>query len=380
MSFYYRFTPAKCFITAVLALFLSPILVQSTNQPASSLLTIGSDSHSAPSLSTVSLSFTENQGQFDESVRFWSGTGQTNIWITDNGVVYHFIRPVTGDDRDTPGLTDNDLAIDRDRHTPVEFEHLSVKTSFPGASSKPGVFGEDQASHHLNFLRGNDPAQWHIDVPNFHAVRFEEIYQGIDLRYYGRDRHLEYDFIVSPGADFSQIQIRFEGAEALTVNDNGELVVSTAWGTITERRPVIYQMDGNRRVEIPGTYALRGTNTFGFELSEAHDPTLPIVIDPVLVFSTFLGGVGSDTDWDLALDQEGNTYLTGYTYSPDFPVTNPFQGIRSRERLRAGTTVIFASSMLRVMRLYTPHTWEAAIATGRMESRSTRRVRRISPG
>jgi len=112
-------------------------------------------------------------------------------------------------------------------------------------------------------------------------VRFEEIYQGIDLKYYGKDRHLEYDFLVSPGADFSQIQIHYEGAEALTVNDKGELVISTAWGTVTERRPVVYQMDGNRRLEISGKYTLRGTNTFGFELSEAYDPALPIVIDPV---------------------------------------------------------------------------------------------------
>jgi hypothetical protein len=177
-----------------------------------------------------------------------------------------------------------------------------------------------------NYFIGNDPNEWHTDVPNYQALVYEDIYSGIDLKYYGNGKQMEYDFIVEPGADFSQIQIQYEGAESVSINDNGELVVETKWGEVIEQCPVIYQIDNSSRIAVTGEYSLKGDDSFGFELSN-YDPALLLVIDPVLSYSTYLGG---NSDYDqgnsIAVDTSGAAYVTGYTYSTDFPTLNPYQG------------------------------------------------------
>ena len=161
-------------------------------------------------------------------------------------------------------------------------------------------------------------------IPNYNAIVYEEIYSGIDLKYYGNGSRMEYDFIVEPGADFSQIKIQYDGAESVSVNDNGELVVTTMWGEVVEQKPIIYQIENGSRIAVSGEYDIKGTSAFGFKMTGDFDSSLPLVIDPVLSYSTYLGGGDDDYGSSIAVDGSGSAYVTGTTYSSDFPTLNPY--------------------------------------------------------
>lgn len=136
---------------------------------------------------------------------------------------------------------------------------------------------------------------------------------------------MEYDFIVPSGADPSRIEVRYEGANSVSVNEAGEMVVETDWGEVVEQRPVVYQMSGGDRVSLAGHYLLKSEKVFGFELPDGYDPNLPLVVDPTLVYSTYLGGSYYDWGQDIAVDASGAAYVSGWTGSTDFPTVDPYQ-------------------------------------------------------
>ncbi len=163
-----------------------------------------------------------------------------------------------------------------------------------------------------NYFIGNDPAGWHTDVPNFASVLYKGVYPGIDLVYYGRQRELEYDFIVRPGADVSRIALGFDGTEEVRTEENGDVTLEFESGAVTLQAPVIYQERDGRRSPIAGRFVRHAPDRFGFHV-DAYDPAIPLVIDPVLTYSTYLGGEEDDSVEDLAVDAAGNVYLTGRT-------------------------------------------------------------------
>ena len=169
-------------------------------------------------------------------------------------------------------------------------------------------------------------------------MRYREVYPGVDLVYYGNAQRLEYDFVVAPGGDPDAIRLAFEGADGLALDGEGNLRVRTTVGTIVQQAPMIYQIIAGVKHKVGGRYRLvapRGKETLplvGFELAE-YDTQQPLVIDPVLWFSTFLGGSGSDEAIDIAVDNTGATYITGFTTSLDFPITGgAFQPIAAGTR------------------------------------------------
>jgi uncharacterized protein (TIGR03437 family) len=164
-------------------------------------------------------------------------------------------------------------------------------------------------------------------VPTYAKVRYHGVYPGVDLVYYGNQRQLEYDFVVAPGADPKPIRLQFAGAKGLRLGTDGDLEVTAAGGAMTFHKPVVYQLADGQRKAIEGSFALPAKNTVGFRVG-SYDRGKPLVIDPVLVYSTYLGGSGylgqsgfGDDARGLAVDGSGNAYVTGYTYSADFPVT-----------------------------------------------------------
>ena len=185
--------------------------------------------------------------------------------------------------------------------------------------------GEERLPHNCNYFYGNDPSKWRTDVPNYSAITYKDIWPGIDLRYHGDGRGMKYDFIVNPGADVSRIKVRYDGVENLNVTSGGDLEAETSFGPIHERIPEIYQEIDGRKREISGHYILRESGVFGFELAEGYNPAFPLVIDPELIYSTYLGGNGDDYGGGIAVDGGGNAYVTGETWSTDFPTENPYQ-------------------------------------------------------
>jgi hypothetical protein len=284
----------------------------------------------AQKLNSAPLAFTKNVGQWDERALFRVDAGLATVWITAEGVYYQFARRIDSVGRNQPvsGGFDTSL-VGPDLYgpdmAPDSIETIVVRAALVGANPNPTAFGDNPMSYRCNYFLGNDPLGWRTDVPNYGAVVLEGVYPGIDLAYYGNGRHMEFDFRVSAGADYSQIRIKYEGIEGLAIADDGALVVTTAWGEIREPAPVVYQTKGGGRRPISSEYKVQADHSFGFHLGPEFDSSLPVVIDPVLVYSAFLGGSNNDASRDIAVDASGAVYVTGETFSTGFPTLNAYQ-------------------------------------------------------
>lgn len=172
----------------------------------------------------------------------------------------------------------------------------------------------------LNYLLGADPSRWRTNVARYGRVRYRNIYPGIDLVYYRTRNQLEYDLVVSPHASIAPIRLQFDRSSRLSLSPAGDLTVATDSASMTMRRPRIYQEIGGRHVEIAGGYSLHAANRVSFRLG-AYDRSRALVIDPIVVFSSLLGGNADDVAYSVASDPAGNTYIAGYTNSASFPAT-----------------------------------------------------------
>ena len=255
------------------------------------------------SYANVPLAFEPNEGQAAADVRFLSRARDLTVLLKDREAT--LIVPSA-----PKGLN---VAMP-----------LAIHMQFVGAvfSHKPAAMNKQQGIS--NYLLGSAPAKWHTSIPNFGRVRYSGIYPGVDLTFYGNHRMLEHDFIVAPYADYHQIQVRLDGAISLSEGPKGCLLVATSSGSLTLKPPDVYQYRGNRRIPVEAQYSLAAANEFRFELG-TYDKTLPLVIDPVLTYSTYLAGTNTDSANAIAVDSAGNSYVTGYTLSTDFPVLNAEQ-------------------------------------------------------
>jgi hypothetical protein len=195
-----------------------------------------------------------------------------------------------------------------------------LRMTLVGRNAKPRVEGFDEFPGKANYFVGNNPKKWHTGVPTYARAQYQDLYPGIDLTYYGNERQLEYDFVVRAGADPKSIVLGFKGADKLEVDAQGDLVLHTAAGPIRQQKPFIYQEVNGVRREIAGGYALKNMHQVGFQVA-SYDPSRPLVIDPVLFYSTYLGGSGNDQGLGIAVDSAGNAYVTGITGSTNFATT-----------------------------------------------------------
>ncbi len=178
--------------------------------------------------------------------------------------------------------------------------------------------GAGQLPGKSNYFIGNDPAKWHHNIPQFAQVRYRAVYPGVDLVYYGNQGQLEYDFEVAPGADPHQVALRFSGTDKISLDSGGNLVLAVAGGNIKFQSPHVYQTIGGEQKTVAGHFVLRGGNEVGFALG-AYDRSRVLTIDPVLTYSTFLGGNNGETFPSIAVDSGSNAYIAGTTTSNDFP-------------------------------------------------------------
>lgn len=173
-----------------------------------------------------------------------------------------------------------------------------------------------------NYLIGNEPRWWKTGVRSFGEVEYRDVYPGVNVVYYGNHDELEFDFVVSPGASYRDIRIAFDGASDVAIDAKGDLVITTVAGKLLQHAPVIYQEESGRRREIAGGYVRRGRGVIGFRVG-AYDTRLPLVIDPVLTYSSYVGGAREERAAGVAVDAQGNMYIAGLTGAADFPVTAP---------------------------------------------------------
>ena len=219
--------------------------------------------------------------------------------------------------------------------------HL-VRMELEGARpDAPSTSMEPQPGVSSYFL-GNDPSQWHSGIPNFARVGFRGVYPGIDLAYYGTSGRLEYDFTVAPGADPNRIRLAFPGAQGVRIGAGGSLEIPAGAGSLTLGRPVVYQMTNGRRRPIEASFRLLAAGCVGFALGR-YDRSRPLIIDPTLAYSTFLGGTVAEYIVGAASDSSGNAYVTGLTISLDFPTTaGAFQSVNFASAGNAVSTAFIA--------------------------------------
>jgi beta-lactam-binding protein with PASTA domain len=264
----------------------------------------------------IPLSFEANQGKADKTVKFLSNGSGYSLFLTDSSAVLALTKPeVSGaKPRQTAGRGVNLASARLAEKTDV------VRMDLAGANRATHVAGMDQLPGTANYFIGNDPAQWHSGVPTFAKVKYASVYPGIDLVYYGNQRQLEYDFVVAPGASAKPIRLEFAGAKKLDLTADGDLTVSAANGEIAFHKPVVYQVKDGLRQPVEGQFAMLAKNTIGFALGR-YDHSKQLVIDPVLSYSTYLGGGLADAAYGIVADSSGNAYVVGTTFSTNFPET-----------------------------------------------------------
>jgi Abnormal spindle-like microcephaly-assoc'd, ASPM-SPD-2-Hydin/Beta-propeller repeat/Cep192 domain 4 len=287
----------------------------------------------------LALGFEANHGQTDSRVKFLSRGGGYTMFLTDRGAVLKLW---------------NNRPRDRSRHTanPAEKSgsHPSsrsgvIRMTLAGTNARARVYGLDELPGKANYLIGNDPRKWKTNVPIYAKVKYHNIYPGTDLVYYGNQHRLEYDFVLAPVADPNAIRLRIETPERaqgkdgqdshLRIAPNGDLVIPTAGGEVRFRTPVVYQPGETRpqsttvqKHYLKGRFVLRKVVHSGYEAAfqiASYDRSRPLVIDPVLSYSTYLGGSGKDEAHAIAVDASGSAYVVGTTASADFPVANALQ-------------------------------------------------------
>ena len=266
--------------------------------------------HVGESFGKLPLSFEMNQGQVDEEVKFLSRGPGYSLFLTPTEAVLSLSKPAP-EEKTEPRAGKAATTAQRTMDT-------VVRMSLVGANAQPQVTGADELPGKINYFRGNDPSGWRTDVPAYERVRYEAVYPGVDLVYYGNQQQLQYDFHLAPGARAEQIRLDFTGAKRIEIARTGELILHTAGGAVRQHKPYTYQeADGEKR-EVASRFVLHDRDTIGFEVAD-YDPTRPLVIDPVLVYSTFFGGEKADGATAIAVDAAGNAYITGFTTSTDFP-------------------------------------------------------------
>jgi len=285
------------------------------------------------------MSFEANRGQSAKPVRFLARGDGYGLFLTGQGAVLTLRTPMnkgtttrlhpygvsfppsgvtaTGR-RETEALSS---AADPQWKTDV------VRMQLVGADAAVEPVGVDRLPGSSNYFLGNDSAKWHSDISNYAKVRYAGVYPGVDLMYYGNQRQLEYDFVVAPGVSAEAIRLQFSGARQLKLDGNGDLAIVAANGTIAFRKPVVYQNLNGARVIVAGRFKLLVNNEVGFSVGN-YDHAAPLVIDPILAYSTYFGGTDAEYVVAVTSDASGNAYVTGLTLSEDFPLTaGAFQAV-----------------------------------------------------
>jgi RHS repeat-associated protein len=237
--------------------------------------------------------FEVNQGQADSRVRILSRAPGRTLFLTASEALLHDQRG-------------------------------ALRLKLLGAHRSPPMTPLNPLPGKNHYFTGSDPSRWRTNVEQYARVRYEQVYPGIDLVFYGDQNGIEHDFVVAPGADPRRIRFTFPGSRGWTIQPGGDLEIKLEKGTVRQRKPVVYQLvDGSRRA-LSGRYARRGGGAVGFEVGD-YDRSRPLVIDPVIVWASYLGGSGSDTATGAAMDAAGNVYVAGETTSANFPTRGPVQ-------------------------------------------------------
>ena len=262
--------------------------------------------------------FEANEGQTDARVKFMARGAGYSVFLTGDEAVLQLRKGKSGDvgaeEREKP-MADRSV------------ESVALRMKLSGSNPPRRVSGIGKLKTTSNYFIGNNPIAWRREVSNYSKVKYESVYPGIDMVWYGNQQLLEHDFLIAPGADPSRIKLSFSGTEKILIDGDGALVLRTGAEDLRLLKPHAWQESNGARRTVPCDYRLGEKDQVEFRLGD-YEATLPLVIDPSLVYSTYIGGIGSDTGLDITVDGEGAAYVSGQTSSTDFPGPSPIQSTR----------------------------------------------------
>jgi len=297
--------------------------------------------------------FIENQGQWPSEVKFFSKYNGLNLWITKNEIYFDYLLLKRNGSQDWNAF---DKASE-DHLATLNIKGHIVKMNFVPSennilkkhSFSKSIKGKSKMNEYRNYFLGSNPTLWAVNVPVYREIQVEELYPGIGVRYYFDHGKFRYDLIIQPGADINDIKIKFEGASDITIKSESELCLKTSMGEILHQGLKAYQIIDDVITKVECNFKkLDNESTFGFK-AVWKEPNVPLIIDP-LVFSTFLGGSDSDIVESITCDKNHNIYVTGQTYSSDFPTSiGAYQDVKNNydaffcKLSAAGDALMYAS-------------------------------------
>jgi hypothetical protein len=264
------------------------------------------------------LSFTQNNGQIEnKNILFYNR--YNNVYFVNNGIIIELRNELKKSydmklGTSLPTMKNESIKLNQG------FSYF-IKQEFIGANPIRPI-GGNKCNWSANFYYGNDSMNWFVGVPNYKELYYENIYDGIDLKYYYKGNSLKYDFIVHPGSNINDIKIRYNGIKRIEIDNEGNLIMKSSFGDLIDRDLIIYQLDNGQIKQVKGKYELYGRNEYGFTILDKYDPNKDLIIDPYLEYSTYIGGYNEDIGSKIITDSKKNILVTGGTASTIFPVIN----------------------------------------------------------
>ena len=276
------------------------------------------------SLGALPLAFEANQGQTDPQVKYMArGNGYT-VFLTANDTVFALQSLASKSaEKEVPAKATTTVkgheAFAKARPKPAAKDATAaIRMHLVGSNAQPQISAGDQLPGHSNYFIGNDRSQWHSNVAQFARVSYRDVYPGVNLAFYGKQKQLEFDFIVAPGASITPIRLAVSGAKHVITDDSGNLILASSAGDVLLHKPVAYQQKDGARQPVDARFVLQAHNQVSFELGN-YDRSRELVIDPAVSYATYLGGTAEDDAYGIAIDTNGDAYVTGQTTSTNFP-------------------------------------------------------------
>jgi hypothetical protein len=295
-----------------------------------------SASHVQREFASLPMAFEPNQGQTDPAVKYMARGRGYKLYLTPSEAILTVrkrgqaseVMSMIQDKRLGPAKVKNMLR----RRQEMKAASLTavVRMQMLGGNSQAGLSAADPESGKVNYFIGNDPTKWHSNIPLYGRVSYKNLYPGVDLAFHGAEQQLEFDYLVSPGANPGAIALGFRGARKMSTTAAGDLVLDTAAGPLEMHRPVAYQEKGGARENVKARFQVRNSNEVAFSLGP-YDHNRELVIDPTITYSTYFGGNSADHGLSIVADSNGDTFMAGETESdystlPGTP-TGPIGGV-----------------------------------------------------
>jgi hypothetical protein len=268
------------------------------------------------------LYFIANNGQVNEKAIFYAKASRYTLWLTQDGLIFDSVR---GQDSESKiQEKDREIRKHKSPKPPKNYERDVSRLLFLNANKDLEIVSIEEAKLKVNYFIGDDSAKWYCDVPTSQAVLYKNLYRNIDLKVYGIEKEIEYDWVVKPGGNPEAIRFEYQNVKGTRIDEKGNLRIETKFGELIHKKPVSYQYIGDKKIMVEAGFNENGENSYGFSV-EGYDKNYELIIDPVvLAYSTYLGGGSYEHGYGITVDNSGIVYVTGHTNSTDFPCLDQY--------------------------------------------------------